>query len=191
MIRETFILGIIVVCVLILSHRTCRGPRWRKGPSFEYRKLVKRFGKPNFINNNPKGAVIWKKFRPGNPFVRIMVIDESVAHYTPYKHYCYLYMTIKYDIDDENISTVLSCSESVMYDKLKSELTVRSNSLERAMMWLVLVHDINKGYIDVKNIREEIEKRSKLVYCKAKNNYTTLQTIHDEHNLKDVGYSCY
>jgi hypothetical protein len=187
MISETVILGVIL-CLFILSYHSYSGPRWGKGPKTAYCRLVKVLGKPHYINTNPKGVSIWKKFTPDTPFTRVMLIDESVAQFIPYKHYGYLYVTINYEIDEKNIGDVLSCSESVMYDKLKKELTVRSNSLENSMVWLVLVHHINKGEIDVSQIREEIGKRTKLSYCNSQNNYNILQSIKDEYLLRNCDY---
>lgn len=190
MISETVLLGIIVVCVLILSYVSTEH-RWRKCVINEYNKLVKRLGSPDYVNSNPKGVSIWKKFSPCSPFTRIMLIDEAVPQFIPYKHYGFLYVTINYEIDKEMIEPILSCSESVMYDKLKRELTVRSNSLENAMVWLILIHDINKEKISQSQIQDEIKSRSSLAHCKSDENYTILQTIKDNYRLMETEYSCY
>lgn len=190
MICEIFILGFIVVCVFMMLYYSSCGPRWKKGPKNEYKKLIKKLGKPYYVNNNPKGVAIWKKFASDSPFVRVMLIDETVIHYVPYKHYGFLYLTIKYEIDPRDLTILLSCSESFMYDKLKRELTVRSGSFEQGMTWLVLANDINTNKIAVEQIQDQIEIRMKRLYCDAEKNYNILQTIGDKYKMQDSDYSC-
>lgn len=190
MTREIFILAIIVVCVFIIMYDTSKGPRWGARPRAEYVRLIHKLGKPHYINKNPKGVAIWKRFPLCVPFERIMLIDESVVHYTPHRHCSFLYVTVKYEIDEEMIDEILSCSEAVMYDKLKRELTVRSNSLENAMTWLVLIHDVNKQILDHKQISSKIKELFQVSYSNAEKNYSTLQTIKNSFELKEKDYSC-
>jgi hypothetical protein len=69
----------------------------------------------------------------------------------PYSHCDFLYASIRVHIPDELLPTILSISKSIMYDRLKKELTVRCHFMGAivATMWLVMTLVNNPDKINV------------------------------------------
>ena len=183
MVAESFVLGVIIVLSLIISHKISN-PRWEISKRVEYKKLVRILGNPNFSNTNPKGLAIWNKICDKIPFSRVMLIDEQIVQYVPYKHNGFLYVSIKYEIDEKDLESVLSISCALMYDKLKKVLTIRSDSLNHAMSWLILAHDVIKKQVDLPLSKEQIKQRLQTSCGSSSNNYNRLINIKAEYNLK-------
>jgi hypothetical protein len=139
-----------------------------------------------YVNTRPGGTAIWKKFKPCIPFVRVMIIDENLPHHLPTPHCDYIYVTIKYMIDSKKITQVLAISDSIMYDQLKRELTVRCGTLEDAVATAILVNDANKGLIDESVLSDGTEYK-RVISNARKNmnkNIITLQCIKDSHDME-------
>jgi hypothetical protein len=105
-----------------ITHRNY-GVNFRNhSPADRMQDIVDEFGTPNIFFNEPGGFAIWQK---PDYFEKIMLKDESIAHSKPKPHCDFLYTTINVYIPEEKICQVMMISESIMYDRLKRELTTR------------------------------------------------------------------
>ena len=95
-------------------------------PKKEFANLVAEFGKPDVIENKPYGLALWKN---KGYFDVIMLLDESIQHNYPAAHCDFLYSIITVYIPNELVCMVLDLSETITYDKLKSQLSVRCRSM--------------------------------------------------------------
>lgn len=182
---------VIILLILLLSCDCLLGPRWRTGPYKEYVRTVSRFGKPSYINKRSNGVAIWSKFPKSCPFYRIMIIDENVPHSKPMPHCDFIYTTIKYHIDPEKLMTVLNISDSIMYDKLKEELTARCHTLEANMATLLLAHDVNNDIVTPQQIAtgRVYKKYIMNAHKDAVSNYNMLDSIKNNYTMRDADYS--
>lgn len=174
------VFAIIILLIILIMYRCVSRPDWKTGPKIEYHRLVKKYGRPTYSNTGSNGIAIWKY--PG-PFKRIMVIDENVPHGS---HCDYVYATIKYFIDPKDMVNVLKVSDSIMYDKLKEELTVRCNSIELCAATIVLVNNVNKGLI--KNIDEQYRKDILRAIDDAESNLGIINDIKKNYEYKNMDY---
>jgi hypothetical protein len=174
---------VIILFIIILGCGLMAGPGWKPGPKKEYERLVAKFGKPNYTNKGPKGVAVWKSV---GPFERVMIIDENVPHGA---HCDYVYFTIKYFIDSKQIPAVLKVSDSVMYDKLKEELTVRCGSIENSIATLVLVDKVNNSLVPDDKVRETYNKMILTATDVVEENYRILESVVDDYELKHVDYT--
>ena len=164
------LMAVAVVAFIILVGCGCMcNPHWRPDPSKEYKKISAKYGAPVYFNTGPDGAAIWNT--PG-PFERLMVIDDNTGHDT-----C-VYATIKYSVDAKNIQTIL-IGRDIKYDALKEELTVCCCSIEICIATLVLIDEINKGYIDNNSISEHYIKSTLSALELVEKNYRTLECLKD------------
>lgn len=186
------VIALIVVLFLILIACGCLSrPHWRIGPKKEYHKIVTRFGNPLFVNSGPNGAAVWKRFKKNVPFVRLMVVNESVPHDIPDPHCDYTYTTINYHIDPKKLMDVLAISDSLMYDKLKEELTARCATLEETIAILVLADKVHKDIITNSQVEDGITYKRYITESQkfAVENYRLLQDISAAYQMREVDYS--
>ena len=181
---------VVVLCLMLITCSCFAKPYWRIGPKKEYHKLVSKFGNPSFLNPSPDGAAVWKRFRSECPFIRLMIIDENVPHDLPSKHCDYIYTTINYYIDPKKLMDVLAISDSIMYDKLKEELTVRCHSLEVNMAILVLIDKVHKDIITQNQMADGFTYKQYIKESKknAVDNYRILQGIKESYEMREVDY---
>jgi hypothetical protein len=93
-----------------------------KLPARRYNDLVREFGEPTVLADEPNGFAIWKS---PDYFQEVILRDESIKHAHPKPHCDFLYATIRVHIPDDLISQVMSITPTLSYDKLKQELTSR------------------------------------------------------------------
>jgi len=182
---------VVVLCLILIACGCLTRPHWRIGPKKEYHKIVTRFGNPSFVNSIPNGAAVWKRFKKDCPFVRLMVVDESVPHDTPGPHCDYTYITINYHIDPKKLMDVLAISDSLMYDKLKEELTARCATLEKTMATLVLADKVHKDIITNSQVADGITYKRYIAESQkfAVENYRLLQDISEDYQMREADYS--
>jgi hypothetical protein len=178
---------VIVLSIILLTYILASGPYWKIDPKREYYKAVSLFGKPYYVGYSPGGVAIWKKFKTPSPFKRIMITDSCVEHsHTasgPSHNDC-IYTTIKYRVDPKKIMDILRVSDTVMYDKLREELTVRCNSIEDNIAVLVLVDSVHQDLVPSHLVPDEYEKSVKSASKNMVTNYRTLQIIQDKYMSK-------
>jgi hypothetical protein len=177
--KEEIIAVIVVLFLLLISCFCFLGPNWKIGPRVEYHKIVTRFGTPSSVNPSSNGVAVWKRFDVKCPFIRLMIVDENVPHNT---HCDFIYTTINYYIDPKKLMDVLAVSDSIMYDKLKQELTVRCDSLETTMATLVLADGVHGDILT--NNNETYKKYITNAKKDSVSNYRVLQDIKEKYELR-------
>lgn len=178
---------IIVILALIFMLGVMSLPCWNVEHKLEYQKIVSGFGAPTYLNPMPNGVAIWRRFNKCSPFVRIMIVDESVPHKVSETHFDFIYTTIKYHIDPKKYMDVMSISDTIMYDRLKEELTVRCRSFEETIATMVLVDKIHSDLIkfDDTTYKKYMQDSKQ----KSAENYRILQLIRDKHDYSEIDYS--
>lgn len=121
-IHESFFINQTMLSIYNFDHKVA---------GFEYPKILKIFGYPSVFKDRPNGFVMWKK--PGI-FEQIYIKDEAVKHGD---HCDFIYATIKVHIPQFSLPKVQDLSESLMYDRLKQELTVRCGSLSNIVQTMI------------------------------------------------------
>lgn len=104
-----------------------------------YQSLRATYGKPFYVVDKPGGVAVW---RNADYFEEIVVKDESIAHAKPEPHCDFLYATVKVHVPDEALPAVLMLSQSVMYDRLKNQLTARCHFMGASVATLKLALEI-------------------------------------------------
>lgn len=140
------------------------GKKVKHGPVYVYDKIVKQYGKPDVIANQPRGICIWYiEQKDGDVHHSIVLKDEYVGHCVPAQHNDFLYSYVKVYIPPEKIKNVLAVSGSVGYDGLQKLLYARCASIAANMatiasVFLVLnnkdpnyVNQIKKRYPKLEN----------------------------------------
>lgn len=172
-------LEILIVLFLIFLwvyyYTKCPGIEWCKKVKEEYKNIKNRFGLPMFFSNEGK-VVLWERLGKDVPFSRIML--ENRCDYP-------LTLTIKYYIDTFKLQDILELSDTIIYDKLKRELSVRATSLEEGMSMLVIVNNFNKDLISVSQVNRLIMQGSNLTKKTDEYNYTVLKNIKDDYYISN------
>ena len=135
----------------------------KNGPVKYYKEIVKRYGKPNILVNQPGGLCIWNVTDKKDAHLKLELKDEYVSHCVPAQHYDFFYSYIKIYIEPEILNDILSISGSINYDPLKKELFARCGSFEANYATLRTVFDtINKSNSNYKKniISKDNEKLS-------------------------------
>ena len=182
-------LATVILCTIFLVCMLRSGPYWKVDPKREYYKIVSLFGKPYYLGYSPGGVAIWKKFEDDCPFKRIMITDSCVEHAHGPKdnhHNDCIYTTIKYQADPNRIMDMLRVSDTVMYDKLREELTVRCNSFENNMAILVLVDSVHKGLTPPGLAPGEYKQAIISARENSVKNYRILQGVRDDFLSKTI-----
>ena len=141
-----------------------KGSVIKDGPIVLFDKIVKIYGKPDIIINNPKGLCIWHIDQKKNDIHHsIELKDEYVPHCVPANHYDFLYSYIHVYIPPNKIKDVLSISGSVGYDGLKKLLYARCASFEAnyatlATVFMVLNSKKTKYEDNIKNKENSFEE---------------------------------
>jgi hypothetical protein len=179
----SLIIILIFLLLLLLGKTPCLS--WKSASRREYGKMVKRFGKPFYYSSLKGGTAVWKKFKPSCPFLRVAVIDDLSKSCECSKNI--VHVTTKYQMDSSRIPDMLKISDTIKYDKLKEEITVKNNSLEECMAMIILAHRVSKNSVSL----SEVEKNNLVrKYCSHANvnavpNYRILQSIKTDYELKN------
>ena len=127
-------------------------------PVHAYKREINVLGEPDLLDDVPGGLAIWRQQTLEArkiPLVEIILRDESVPHLSPAPHNDFLYATYKLDIPRDRISDVLKLSDSITYDPLKGEITVRCHFMgaNYATLYLsTLITDETLGIDVAKNM---------------------------------------
>jgi hypothetical protein len=183
MVGEVFV-GILLILIIIMICKCTKSPMWNPHIKKEYIRMIEKYGKPSHVNIIPGGLAVWGNTCVGDtPFERLMIVDENVLHGN---HFDFVYATVKISIDSKILSDVLSISDTLMYDKLKEELTSRCSSMETNMATLVLADKVEKGLVPVNMIDEVYKQEIISSNEKAHVNYTILQLMKEEYEYKII-----
>lgn len=169
--------------------------KWRTGPRKQVKLIKKLYGNPTHINSSPNGVAVWgKKALANTPFTRIMIIDEAVPHNDPTTHCDFLYATIKTVIDRDLLSDIFLISESIMYDQLKQELTVRCGHLSAVVATLALCLQVSNNQLTYTEIlsKDLYAQAIRQADKKFTKNYSELELNYQKTKLRDIDESiCY
>ena len=151
------------------ENREVNGQIIKKGPVYIYSDIVKKYGRPDVIANQPRGICIWYiEQKDGDIHHSIELRDEYVSHCAPAKHNDFLYSYVKVYIPPEKIKNVLAVSGSVGYDGLQKLLyarcsTIAANMATLASVFLVLNNKDPKYVYQIKNRFASYENNLKYV----------------------------
>lgn len=133
--NKPFVCGFltIVLVVSIFTHTSTSSFQWnntegRFNPMDAYLREKQRLGVPDLEDRQSGGMVVWRRDtlqERGIPLVEIVIRDESISHPSPTPHNDFLYATYEMEIPSDRLIDVLQLSDSITYDKLKEEITVR------------------------------------------------------------------
>lgn len=145
---------IVIIIALIFWYTQLRVSVDKFGnqlPKERFPDLMDEFGTPDMLFNMEGGFAVWKK---RGIFEKIMLKDESIAHYTPKPHCDFLYSTIRVHIPDNALGKVLELSRSLYYDDLKQELTSRCHFMGATVATLYLAMHIIEDHSDHKRYKD-------------------------------------
>lgn len=179
----SFIIILIFLLLILLGNTPCIN--WNSSARREYNKMVSRFGKPFYYSPLRGGIAIWKEFNTSCPFVKVVVLDDLSRRCGSSKNT--VRIATKYQIDSSKIPDILRISDTIDYDRLKEEITAKSNSLEECMAMLILAHRVNKNSVSLSEIEKNnlVEKYYSHANSQAVSNYRILQSIKSDYDLKN------
>ena len=160
----------------------------------KYMALVNELGPPTDIVNKPYGIAIW---RDVYIFDYVMLMDESVRHNEPEAHCDSLHTGITVYIPPESLDAVYSLTNSTNYDRLKSQLNVRCNTLQSNVLTLYLSLKVGEDPNNLSKYKAEFDylmfNMSNDVYLKLYNELAVLITenrVKYRDELMAVNQSC-
>jgi hypothetical protein len=119
-------------------------------------------GEPICMGKCRGGCISWNNVemladREGRGYVfdELKIVDEAVEHVVPAIHMDFFYVCMKLECPEERINSLLSLSESVMYDRLKRQVIVRCHFMPANIVSLYLATKIAKGDKSAAHARQE------------------------------------
>lgn len=157
------------------EEKVINGITIKEGPVYKYNELVKEYGVPDVLANQPRGICIWYIDQNDRIHHSIELKDEYVPHCVPASHNDFLYSYIKVYIPPEKIKDVLAVSGSVGYDGLKKLLYARCASIEANMATFSAVFSVlnskdPKYSSKIKNRYGTFDENKKFVESELKKN---------------------
>ena len=146
-----------------------KGKKVKEGPVFMFKKIVKKYGKPDILINKKKGICIWYvNQKDGDIHYSIELKDQYVAHCVPANHHDFLYSYVKVYVPPDKIKQVLAVSGSVSYDGLQKLLYARCASFEANMATIasvfLVLNSKDPNYVyQIKNRYASFKKNNKYV----------------------------
>lgn len=111
-----------------------------EGPVHIYNYIVKQYGKPDVIANQPGGICIWYiDQRNGDSHHSIELRDSYIPHCVPAPHHDFLTSFVKVYVPSNKLKNILTISGSVSYDGLTKMLGARCASFEANLATLSTV----------------------------------------------------
>lgn len=142
--------------------------KWKnKSPQKRANQVYKMLGSPNMIWKDAGGSIVWKRADPyfstanvaedesDQVYLKIEIKDEMIPHLVPGPHNDWMYATIWLNIPSDRLASVLALSESVFYDRLTKELTVRCHFMAANIATLYLAKQIALGEKDPNIAKQE------------------------------------
>lgn len=126
-----------------------------------YDYIVKKFGNPDFIDQNRGGLAIWyskKLEKKKYIYLKIEVKDEQIFHDQINKHVDSLYVYFDIEIHKHLINDVMKISDAIMYDKLKKNIIIRCHDLDRINILFLFIIRFITNEMTIKDIHENHEK---------------------------------
>jgi hypothetical protein len=143
-----------------------------------YGEMVKRYGQPTYVVDQPNGVAKWIKGHTEkdiSPHEYIMLKDEFVHHMKPAEHYDFMYSVIKVWVPPEKLIDVIKISGSISYDPLYKHLRARCASFAANWATFKTVFDLLEGktseYGENINTKEEKEEANRQITIDFVNKY--------------------
>lgn len=145
----------ITVIIIWISHQSalqwlnCRG---LFNPTKAFEHETKRIGTPDMLDTGPGGLAVWRRDtlrKQQLPLCEVVLRDELVPHEFPTPHNDFLYATYRLSVPDDKVYDVIRLSDSVFYDTLKCEITVRCQSLGAIFATLYLASLVADGTLSI------------------------------------------
>lgn len=109
-------------------------------------QIASLLGKPTSIGKKSGGSATWINVSIDNcEFAEWHIKDESIPHLVPAPHIDFFYVSYKLKCPHERVSELLSLSESVVYDRLKSCVTARCHFMPANIVSIYLCKKIALG----------------------------------------------
>ncbi len=127
-------------------------------PADRLNDLIKVYGNPSVIDKSKGGIAIWDKKtlkKQNRCWDRIVIRDEQIPHNKPASHIDFLYTTVDYNVPIKKLLEVLGLSDSIMYDQLKQQITVRCHYEKANISTLVLAMRIADGELTLKKVKAD------------------------------------
>jgi len=103
---------------------------------------INQFGVPTYYDNNANGYFSWYNFFP---FEELTITDKSYASYKPARHCNNVYASFRVYLDNNIVNNLETINDSLLYDKLTTNLIVRSNNIENVMFIALQVVLLQNG----------------------------------------------
>ena len=140
------------------------------GPRREFTNLVAEFGNPDVLVNKPYGIAIWKN---KGYYDIIKLLDETIQNNDPEPHCVFLITVVTAYIPRESFCKVLDMSDTLQYDRIKGELSVKTHNMRTNVATLYTAF---RTIADPDNYAEYKSKFDEIVAAAAVNeNYDYLQ----------------
>ena len=129
-----------------------------KEPWNYFQFVSKVLGKPDEINTCAGGFITWynspsdKLFGMRNVFSKHILRDQRIVVECPKPQVDFFYSYLKYTLNYDKISDVLTISSGISYDSVAGELCVRSSNLGQNIILTLLAVQINNGSLNIRNI---------------------------------------
>ena len=105
--------------------------------------LIANIGYPDITDNTKGGIAIWNnatlKSRGYKFLHRVEIIDEATPSLYPVRHFSNVYIWVHLTLTDTMIDNIAKMSTDIYYDKGKSLIIVRSDSLDTAVAQCALL----------------------------------------------------
>lgn len=103
---------------------------------------IKEFGNPTYYDNNINGYFSWYNFFP---FEELTITDKSYASYKPSRHCNNVYASFRVYLDNNIVNNLENINDALLYDKLTTNLIVRSNNIENVIFIALQVVLLQNG----------------------------------------------
>jgi len=172
--KTILIISIIVIIIYIIYYHSHSSENFKLleetkfknefiEPSIEFIKKI--YGSPSEENIKQGGYISWSN---SEPFSELSVIDESIESSSPVKSCNFVKGTIKVYILPDTFNKILQLNESIYYDRIKSRLVARGDTLEDVSLILYNAVMINNNPEKFETIKEELDNSLKNKITKDK-----------------------
>ncbi len=140
-----------------LRNKNGNMPDPRINPVTRLKDVINEFGQPDFLDPHPKGMAVWTEEtlkQRGKIWQSILLIDEAWIHNSPEPHYDFLYTCYRHEVPKNKLCDVIGVSDSIIYDKLKHELTARCHFMGADIATLALAVKVSNGEMSLNEAKK-------------------------------------
>lgn len=191
-------LCIVILLFLFISIRLVASATYHGMPVCKFRnentkKIYKcisnEFGNPTVIINQQGGFVMWfPKKEYTTPYSEILLKDEPGD--------C-LYTTIRLNLNEQDLNTVLSVNKNLFYNRKTKELTIRSNSMcsSRKILYIIiqmlLSNYCGTDYLDKKILSMSVDDTHRKIDDIVSDSIRKIDLIHSGRQIENFAQKQY